>query len=133
MSGYKVKIWVFVVLTVSFLTYSFILYSSEIKEPVQANALAQKGKILWQQKNCTACHQLYGLGGHLGPDLTNIYSKRNEAYIRAFLKVGSPVMPDFKLTNDEMNALVEFLKYTNQTGISDPKSFKQHINGTITQ
>lgn len=133
MSDFKVKLWVLIVLMVSFLAYSFVLYSSEMPEPAPANEMAQKGKLLWQQKNCTACHQLYGLGGHLGPDLTNVYSKRNEAYIRAFLKVGSPVMPDFKLSNSEMDALVEFLKYTDQTGISDPKSFKKNIDGTISQ
>lgn len=133
MSDFKVKFWVLIILTVGFLAYSFVLYSSYMPEPERANEMAQRGKLLWQQKNCTACHQLYGLGGHLGPDLTNVYSNRTEAYIRAFLKAGSPVMPDFKLSKNEMDDLVEFLKYTNQTGISSPKSFKKNLDGTISQ
>lgn len=133
MSGFKIKLLTLILLIGGFLSYSAMLYSTEIKETFPANKMAQKGKLLWQQKNCSACHQQYGLGGHLGPDLTNVYGQRTEAYIKAFLKVGTPVMPDFHLTDEEMDAFVEFFKYTNSTGIADPKSFKQHIDGTISQ
>lgn len=133
MSGFKTKITVFGILTVSFLVYSFMLYRMDVTEPFPANEMAQRGKALWQQKNCQACHQLYGLGGHLGPDLTNVYAKRNEAYIRAFLKVGTSVMPDFRFRDKQIDQMVEFLKYTNSTGTSSPQSFKKHLDGTISQ
>lgn len=133
MAGYRTKLIIFIALAVCFLTYSYVLYTSDVREAVPASAAAQKGKLIWQQKNCQACHQIYGLGGHLGPDLTNVYSNRTEAYIRAFLKVGTPVMPDFQLSKNEMDDLVEFFKYINLTGISDPKSFKKHPDGTISQ
>lgn len=133
MSHFKIKLLVFIVLSAAFLTYSFILYRADVPEPQVADKTAQKGKLVWQQKNCQACHQLYGLGGHLGPDLTNVYAKRNESYIRAFLKVGTPVMPDFHLTKNEMDELIAFFKYVNTTGTSDPKSFKPHLDGTISQ
>lgn len=133
MRGTNIKIFVAVTLTVSFLVYSFTLYTADMPETEPAGVLAQQGKMLWQQKNCTACHQLYGLGGHLGPDLTNVYAARSEAYIKAFLKTGTPVMPDFKLTEEEMNAFVAFFKYTNATGTAHPTSFKKHLDGTISQ
>ena len=133
MKHFKIKTLVLVGLTISFLSYSFLLYSSEIKEPTTANALAQKGKMIWQQKNCQACHQQYGLGGHLGPDLTNVYGSRPEGYIRAILQTGTVVMPDFHLTPNEQNDLIEFFKYTNTTGTANPKSFTQHLDGTISQ
>lgn len=133
MSAEKIKLSVFIILTVSFLLYSFILYTAPMPEAQPANSTAQKGKLLYQQKNCQACHQIYGLGGHLGPDLTNVYAMRTEAYIKAFLKVGSPVMPDFRLTDQEMEAFVEFFKYINSTGTAHPTSFKKHLDGTISQ
>jgi nitric oxide reductase subunit C len=133
MTGFRTKLLIFGLLATTFLFYSYILYQSDKPEPEHANKLAQEGKILWQQKNCQACHQLYGLGGHLGPDLTNVSGRRPEAYIQAILKVGTPVMPNFHLTKKEINELIEFFKYTNTTGIADPKTFKQHLDGTISQ
>jgi nitric oxide reductase subunit C len=55
------------------------------------------GSDLFQQYNCTSCHQLYGLGGYLGPELTTAYSDpgRGEMYMKAFLKAGGPRMPNF--------------------------------------
>lgn len=80
-----------------------------------------------------ACHQVFGLGGYLGPDLTNVYSRRDEAYIRAFLQHGSAVMPDFQLSDNDMEALVAYLQILDQSGKADPRSFKIQPNGTIHQ
>ena len=131
MSSGKVKIFVFSILTAAFLSYSFLLYSVDTGETVQASQQALEGKVLWQQKNCQSCHQLYGLGGHLGPDLTNIYGKRPEASIRSFLSGGTNVMPDFHLSEHEKDLLIQFLKYTNTTGTADPNSFIKNADGTI--
>lgn len=133
MSGNQYKIGIFILLSVLFCSYSIMLYLSKPQEQQKANHIAQKGKQLWQEKNCVSCHQLYGLGGHLGPDLTNVYSLREEALIKAFLKYGTPVMPDLKLTDDEVTAFVAFFKYTNTTGSSDPRTFTKHYNGNISQ
>jgi len=130
---FSYKLLIFFLLCVSFFSYSAVLYFSETPEKEPSGSLAAEGKLIWQQKNCSACHQLYGLGGHLGPDLTNVYSTRSEAYIRAFLKNGSPVMPDFKLSDQEMKALTAFFKYTNSTGTASPRSFSKHSDGTISQ
>lgn len=131
MKSGQIKIIVLLILTVAFVSYSLLLYTSDTGETVYANQKALQGKVLWQQKNCQACHQIYGLGGHLGPDLTNVYSKLPEASLRAFLTSGTNVMPDFHLTNQQKDALIEFLKYTNTTGTADPNSFIQHADGTI--
>ncbi len=93
---------------------------------------ADKGKEIWQQKNCNACHQIYGLGGFLGPDLTNVYSQRSEAYIKAFLQNGTLVMPKFNLSESDMNYLISFLKNIDASGSSDPKNIILNLDGTIT-
>jgi len=133
MEKFRIKFIVFLVLLVTFLGYSTTLYFTQTEQLAYPNTLAQKGKMLWQQKNCVSCHQLYGLGGHLGPDLTNVYSIRSEAYITSFLQSGTQVMPNYHLSLEEIQAFIEFFKYTNTTGVADPTSFTKHFNGTISQ
>jgi nitric oxide reductase subunit C len=120
-------------LTVAFLFYSFYLYSSLPVPQAAYSPLADRGKAVWQQYNCTACHQVYGLGGFLGPDLTNEYSLRGPDIIKALIKTGTNTMPAFNLTEEETSALLEYLKHIDQTGVADPRSFKINLDGTIDQ
>ncbi|MBN8699859.1 MAG: cytochrome c [Chitinophagales bacterium] len=94
---------------------------------------AAAGKLSWQKYNCNACHQVYGLGGYLGPDLTNVYSVRGPAYIEAFLKNGTGIMPDFHLKQGEIKNLLGFFRQLNASGKSDPKTFMLSYEGTIEQ
>lgn len=94
-------------------------------------AEAKKGKLLFQDYNCTACHQLYGLGGYMGPDLTNEISTKGAAYADAFLRKGTDRMPDFNLSDEERNSLIAFLTYADQTGQSPANNASVNSNGTI--
>ncbi len=78
---------------------------------------ARAGMDVWQAKNCQSCHQLYGLGGYMGPDLTNVASK-GDAYMRAFLEHGTSRMPNFHLSDTEVAQLTSFLQWVNQSGKS---------------
>lgn len=91
------------------------------------------GKTVWQKYNCGACHQVYGLGGYLGPDLTNVYSTRGENYIKTFIQSGTKIMPAFSLKKDELNDIVFYLKNIDSSGISNPQSFKINKDGTVSQ
>lgn len=133
MQTFRFKSIVFITLLIAFLGYSTTLYFTETPQIAPANQVAQKGKMLWQQKNCISCHQLYGLGGHLGPDLTNVFAKRSETYISAFLESGTSVMPNYNLSQEEIEQFIAFFKYTNSTGVADPTTFSKHIDGTISQ
>lgn len=84
------------------------------------NQQAINGKLLYQKYNCSACHQIYGLGGYLGPELTTIISIHNhqEEYSRFILQHGSLRMPDFHLRESEINELMEFLKYIDTTALT---------------
>lgn len=111
------KLITFLILFLSFLIYTGFVYTSgtEVTE-IKPTAGAIEGKLIFQKFNCTSCHQFYGLGGFLGPDLTNVMSQGNrEPYIRAVLKSGTQRMPNFKLNDEEINQLVEYLKYTDKT------------------
>jgi len=121
------------ILLTGFLCYTFILYSTLPAENNTPDQEATRGKLVWQQYNCNACHQVYGLGGYLGPDLTNVYSLKGKEYIKAFLQNGTPIMPDFHLSREEMDALVAYLKNIDASGKADPRTFTTNWDGTIEQ
>jgi nitric oxide reductase subunit C len=112
----------------AYLLYSGLVFTRGTENPVtldeQEQVLAGKGKLLFQQYNCIACHQLFGLGGFLGPDLTNAYSdpRRGTLYIRALLESGGNRMPDFHFTPEETDALIAYLKYVDQVAAGQPET-----------
>ena len=118
------KVVVFGSLFGLYLLYSIIVYTRGTKNIVVPAAEEQvqinKGKLLFQQYNCTACHQIYGLGGYLGPELTTAYSdrRRGELYMRAFLKAGGQRMPNFHFSEVDINALISYLKYVDATAVT---------------
>ena len=118
------KIIVFVLLFISYCTYSIFVFTNGTKPGVSLAggelALADKGKKMFQQYNCISCHQLYGLGGYLGPELTTAYSDRGrgELYMKTFLKAGGRRMPNFHFTDEEVAALVCYLKYVDATAVT---------------
>ena len=86
----------------------------------------------WQDHNCQTCHQLYGLGGYMGPDLTNTYSEygKGPLYMQTMIKHGTGRMPDFGLSDSEVNALVQFLAWVDKSGMSKVKAGDVHWSGT---
>ena len=112
----KFKVLITLFTLFSFYT-AFVYTKATAGATFTMNDDAFKGKMLYQTFNCTACHQLYGLGGYLGPELTSAYSQKaqNDAYFSAILKNGTVRMPDFNLSDKEVNQVIEYLKYIDQT------------------
>ncbi len=115
----KKNIKVLVILLGAFIVYNLIIYSQKSASSaplMSANAI--EGEKIWQKNNCTSCHQLYGLGGYLGPDLTNVISnpKKGERYVDAFLNSGVKSMPKFNFTLEEKEKIIAFLTHVDQTG-----------------
>lgn len=126
----KPKFYTFGLLAFTFLGLSVYLYSFQPAPKTAAHAV-DKGKLLWQQYNCISCHQVYGLGGYLGPDLTNVYSLRSPEYLKAFIKNGTTIMPNFNFSDDEVDQLLEYLKDMDASGTADPRTFSISNDGTI--
>ena len=129
----KQKFIVFIVLCIGFLSYSGFLYTHLPVSNTNFSITEAKGKTLWQEHNCTACHQIYGLGGYLGPDLTNEYSLKGPDYIHIFLQTGNNTMPNYHLSESEIQDLIAYLKSVDRSGKSDPRKFSINTNGTINQ
>jgi nitric oxide reductase subunit C len=126
--------YLFVLLCSGFLVYSFTIYikpSQHIKTQQFDASIAAEGKLIWQKYNCQSCHQLYGLGGYLGPDLTNVYSKKNETIIKGIVGSGVRSMPAFQIPDDEFTKLLEFLKQADASGNADYRNYNVLPNGMI--
>ncbi len=128
---------IYIGLFVIFISYSIVIYTTPLFLDGNNNInnnLAIDGRLVWQKYNCQSCHQLYSLGGYLGPDLTNQLSKENgELILKNIVQSGTGAMPKFNLSDTEMLSLIEFLKHTNETGKADLRQFKPNIDGTITK
>lgn len=114
-----------------FALYNSIIYTTNYNHKLSKKAIV--GQKIWQQKNCFNCHQVYGLGGYLGPDLTNIYSNPNkgEKYIEAMLNSGVKSMPKYEFNKAEKDALISFLREIDKTGYFPDFNSKIQPNGWV--
>ena len=126
---------VFATYCVLFVVYTANVYTSGTDAPhvEPMSEQGHHGKQLFQKHNCVACHQFYGLGGYMGPDLTNVISNRGPAYARAFIASGTRAMPDFGLNDEELDALVAFLEFVDQTGRYPAENYDVTWFGTVAE
>jgi ubiquinol-cytochrome c reductase cytochrome b subunit len=90
-------------------------------DPTPANLLHNRtplelqGAVVLQNKQCRNCHALEGIGGHRGPDLTDVGSRlTRQELVRQVIqgsKVPGGLMPAYgnQLSSEEVDALVAFL------------------------
>ncbi|MCP4076927.1 MAG: cytochrome c [Gammaproteobacteria bacterium] len=79
------------------------------------------GKRVWEKNNCVGCHTLLGEGAYFAPELGNVYQRFGNSTdaIKGFImsrpKDGIPgrrSMPQFNLSDEELEGIAQFLKYT---------------------
>jgi nitric oxide reductase subunit C len=114
--------------------YNYTIYNGTVAaSSAVLGPKALQGQELWHNNNCFSCHQLYGLGGYLGPDLTNAYSVEGKGpgYIKAFLDGGVKTMPRFRFTDQQKDALVAFLQEIDATGYYPDHNAAIHSTGWV--
>jgi nitric oxide reductase subunit C len=92
------------------------------------------GKKLWEVNNCIGCHTLLGEGAYFAPELGNAYTRLGgEEGIKIFIKTrpaegvpGRRSMPQFNFTDEELDAIAAFLKYTSEI---DTNNWPPNIQG----
>jgi|TARA_B100001059_G_C17821271_1_gene578444 nitric oxide reductase subunit C len=116
---------------ISYFFYSIYIFASgtdSLPGMIAHSDESRHGQELFQEYHCIACHQFYGLGGHMGPELTNAMSYRGgnvgEIIARQFLANGGNGMPNLNLTETEISALIAYLKFVDKTGTYPPKNYK---------
>ncbi|MBL7899195.1 MAG: cytochrome c [Crocinitomicaceae bacterium] len=111
------KRFIFFSLVFAYISFSIFVYTKGTDTKSGMNMNAREGKKIFQEKNCIACHQIYGLGGYMGPDLTNVISLKGELYTRSFIENGTAKMPDFDLNTRQVNALIAYLSFIDSTTV----------------
>lgn len=86
------------------------------------------GKQVWEHNNCIGCHTLLGEGAYFAPELGNVYQRfgNSKEAIIGFIKSrptegipGRRSMPQFNLSDEELDALAEFLKWTSEVNTAN--------------
>lgn len=94
-----------------------------------------RGKHVWEVNNCIGCHTLLGEGAYFAPELGNVYKRfgNNKEAIKMFLKTrpvqgvpGRRSMPQFNLSETDLDAIAEFLKWTSEI---DTANWPPNIQG----
>jgi mono/diheme cytochrome c family protein len=83
------------------------------------------GRKLMESKRCLRCHRISGFGGLVGPDLTVVALRRDEAFMRAYLADPRAVNPKGKmpkphLTPEQRAAVVAYLRTLDGRGPAAP-------------
>lgn len=81
-----------------------------------------RGKHLWENNNCIGCHTLLGEGAYFAPELGNAHKRLGgKEGVIAFIKSrpvngipGRRSMPQFNFTEEQLDNIAEFLKYTSE-------------------
>ena len=77
--------------------------------------LCGKGKEIFTQKKCSMCHKIEGVGGKIGPDLSDEGDKgRSEEWLIKYFKDPKSTMPEAKMrpvkgTDEELKALAAYM------------------------
>jgi nitric oxide reductase subunit C len=103
-----------------FLALSFDTQQALPKRDMRENITPQvvAGKKIWETRNCIGCHTLMGEGAYFAPELGNAVTRLTPEGVKAFIKSrpaegipGRRSMPQFNLTDEELDNLVAFLKH----------------------
>ena len=111
-----------------FLLFLALISDTESALPETDNRLniteqVAHGKRLWEVNNCIGCHTLLGEGAYFAPELGNVYTRfgNSKEAIMGFIKSrpvdgipGRRSMPQFNFTDEELEAVAEFLKYSSE-------------------
>ena len=96
------------VLVVCFAIQTGLVYSDNVNLTLSGDGV--KGRKLFHNGSCQVCHQLWGQGGFLGPDLTNAASRLDETRLASLMTVGSGQMPAFNYSPEQIAHLRAFLQ-----------------------
>jgi mono/diheme cytochrome c family protein len=98
-----------------------ILPTEEPRGPLTPT-IPREVRTAWRAAGCQTCHSVFGLGGHTGPDLTNIITRTSPGYIRAVIRTGLPGMPAYDLDDQSLDNLTRYLQAVDHAGRYPPPS-----------
>ncbi len=114
------------------LTFDTVKQIPERSNEVDMTESVVAGKKLWENNNCVGCHTIVGEGAYYAPELMNVFNRRgasDEVTFKAYMQgwmAAQPLavpdrrkMPQFNLSNEEVDHLSDFLIWTSKVNAND--------------
>lgn len=117
------RVKAFAAVVACFFLQGALVYTDAGSNPGSTTPLspvAREGEALFRANGCQSCHQLFGMGGFLGPDLTNAARRVPPARFAEVLQYGTPTMPAFHLDQAQRGAILAYLEAIDATGRGTP-------------
>ena len=104
-----------------YLTYLSHMAFPANTHPENITPQVAHGKEVWERHACIDCHTLLGEGAYYAPELGNVITRRGEEFVRIVLETAAVQgwgttrkMPQFDLSKQDIDDLVEFFKWMNE-------------------
>ena len=122
------KIFILVTIT-AVVIFLFLSYDNLKKIPDQTKeknitASVIRGKNIWESNNCMGCHTIFGEGAYYAPELTKVYLRRSEEFLKIFLKdplamyPGQRKMVKYNFSDGEIDDIISFLKWCGEVDLN---------------
>lgn len=121
----------FFLIGTALVTLCFFLLSYDTLKQIPAqtneqnlNPSAIRGKHIWENNNCMGCHTLLGEGAYYAPELTKVYERRSEVFLKMFLKdpqkmyPGKRRMVHYNFSDSQINDIISFFKWINDIDLN---------------
>lgn len=129
----------FAILVFAGLTFDTVKQVPKLSNAQNITESVAHGKHLWEVNNCVGCHTIMGEGAYYAPELANVFNRRgasDEATFKAYLQSWMAIqplnepdrrkMPQFHLSEKEVNDLANFLIWTSKI---DDNEWPPNIEG----
>ena len=116
-----------VLFSIIFLGLSFETVTISMPTKTNADQITEaviRGKHIWEKNNCMGCHTILGEGAYYAPELTRVYSRKGESYIRTVVMAKEPWAPRgrkmvaYGMSDAEADDVVAFFKWINEMDLN---------------
>jgi nitric oxide reductase subunit C len=118
----------FLVVFVILVAHSHVYIVNTSTDSTTLSESVIEGKRIWEEHSCINCHTLLGEGAYFAPELGNVWVRYGgvdnaegaRAAIKAWMMAmptgvkGRRQMPQFNLSDQELDNLVDFLEWTSR-------------------
>ena len=110
-----------------FIALSWTTLTKEVPKRTHAENITPQvvaGKVLWESNNCMGCHTIMGEGAYYAPELTKVYERRGQGYMKAVLTSKVPWAPRgrkmvaYGFSDQQAADIIAFLKWVGETDLN---------------
>lgn len=118
----------FFVAFVALTAHSHFYVLNESTNHEELTESVKHGKEIWEENSCINCHSLLGEGAYFAPELGNVWVRyggdenpeKARRSLKSWIRIqptgveGRRQMPAYDFTEEELDALIDFLKWTSE-------------------